>query len=246
VRPRGYSLLMVLMLLGLLGIAMGGLLAVVLTGAQTSGAMIERRRTFYACDGMGRQLAALGQGFLSRNTLEDVPERQMEAELRAFLPRITPPGFVTTPGDLVIPDRPLLDPQPLEMITTGPFAGLEVKLQTIEMRFQARRESTDAICRAEQTLSLGRIALFQFFAFADLPLAEVAPPQGDAVFMRGRMHANGRLCLSGAPFDSTPASRRSSACSTAPTGAAASAAATSASSATRPRGARRRASRIAC
>jgi hypothetical protein len=191
-------MLMVLLLLGLLGVAMGGLLATILSGAQTSGAMIERRRTFYACDGMGRQLAALGQGFLSRNTLEDVPEPQMEAELRALLPRITPPGFEIRPEDLVIPERRLLEPQPLEMITTGPFAGLEVKLQTIEMRFEARREGTGSVCRAEQTLSLGRIAFFQFFVFADLPLVEIAT-QADPVIMRGRMHANGRLCLSGAP-----------------------------------------------
>jgi len=196
-------MLMVLLLLGLLGVAMGGLLAIVLGGAQTSGAMIERRRTFYACDGMGRQLAALGQGFLSRNTLEDVPESQMQAELRSFLPRITPPGFETRPEDLVIPERPLLDPQPLEMITTGPFAGLEVKLQTIEMRFEARREGTGAVCRAEQTLSLGRIALFQFFVFADLPLIEIAT-LNDPVLMRGRMHANGRFCLSGAPVTANP------------------------------------------
>jgi hypothetical protein len=196
-RPRAYSLLMVLMLLGLLGIAVGGLMATIVSGAQTSGNMIERRRTFYACDGMGRQLAALGQAFLSRNTLEDVPESQMQAELRAFLPRITPPGFESAPEDLVIPEKVLSDPQPTEMITTGPFSGLQVKLQTIDMRFEARRTASGAVCRAEQTLSLGRIALFQFFSFADLPLLEISPPQGDVVLLQGRMHTNGRTCLGG-------------------------------------------------
>ncbi len=190
---------MVMMLLGLLGIAVGGLMAAIVNGAQTSGNMIDRRRTFYACDGMGRQLAALGQAFLSRNTLEDVPESQMQAELRAFLPRITPPGFESNPSDLVIPEKPLADPQPSEMITTGPFSGLQVKLQTIDMRFEARRTASGAVCRAEQTLSLGRIALFQFFAFADIPLLELSPPLGDVVFLQGRIHTNGRTCLGGAP-----------------------------------------------
>ena len=148
-RQRGYSLLMVLLMLGLLGIAVGGIFAIVVRGAQSSGAMIERRRTFYACDGMGRQLASLGQSFLSRNILEDVPEAQMERELRAFLPRITPPGFESSPTDLVIPERKLQDPAPIEIITTGPFAGLQVKLQTIDMRFQARRTASGAVCRAE-------------------------------------------------------------------------------------------------
>lgn len=197
-------MLMVLLLLSLLGVAMGGLLATILGGARTSGAMIERRRTFYACDGMGRQLAALGQAFLSRNTLEDVPESQMESELRALLPNVTPPGFDVRPDDLVIPDRPLLDPQPLEMITSGPFAGLEVKMQTIEMRFAATRQGSGAVCRAEQSLSLGRIALFQFFVFADVPLLEIAS-SNDAVLLRGRMHVNGRLCLSGPGVPTTAA-----------------------------------------
>ncbi len=213
-RRRGYSMLMVILMLGLLGVAMGGLLATIVGGARASGAMIERRRAFYACDGMGRQLAALGQGFLSRNTLEDVPEAQMQAELRALLPSVTPPDFDTLAEDLVIPDRPLLDPQPLEMITSGPFAGLEVKMQTIEMRFAATRRASGAVCRAEQSLSLGRIALFQFFVFADLPLVEIAA-NDDIVHLRGRMHINGRLCLSGGgdggggsgSFDAPPARR---------------------------------------
>jgi len=204
VRSRGYSLLMVLMLLGLLGVAVGGVFAIVVRGAQTSGAMVERRRSFYACDGMGRQLAALGQAFLSRNTLEDVPESVMQAELRAFLPRITPPGFEARPTDLVIPERQIQEPAPVEMITTGPFAGLEVKLQTIDMRFQAKRTASGAVCRAEQTLSLGRIGLFQFFAFSDLPLIETNPPGGDLVFLRGRIHSNGRLCMGGAPIAISP------------------------------------------
>ena len=203
-RQRGYSLLMVLLMMGLLAVAVGGIFAIVLRGAQSSGAMIERRRTFYACDGMGRQLAALGQGFLSRNILEDVPESQMQAELRAFLPRITPSGFEALPTDLVIPERTLQDPAPVEMITTGPFAGLQVKLQTIDMRFQARRTASGAVCRAEQTLSLGRIALFQFFTFSDLPLLDLSPPLGDVMLLRGRVHSNGRLCLGGAPFAANP------------------------------------------
>jgi hypothetical protein len=203
-RQRGYSLLMVLLMLGLLGIAVGGIFAIVLRGAQSSGAMIERRRTFYACDGMGRQLASLGQSFLSRNILEDVPEPQMERELRAFLPRITPPGFESSPTDLVIPERKLQDPAPIEIITTGPFAGLQVKLQTIDMRFEARRTASGAVCRAEQTLSLGRIALFQFFTFSDLPLLDLSPPLGDVMLLRGRMHSNGRFCLGGAPVATNP------------------------------------------
>ena len=196
-RARGYSLLMVLMMLGLLAVAIGGLFAVILRGGVTSGAMLDRRTTFYACDGMGRQLASLGQAFLSRNTLEDVPESVMQRELREVLPLITPTGFVARPADLVIPERALPDPAPIEVITTGPFAGLEVKLQLIDMRFSATRTGSGAVCRTEQTLSLGRIALFQFFVFADLPLLDIVPPGDDPLFLRGRIHTNGRTCLGG-------------------------------------------------
>ena len=197
-RGRGYSLLMVLMLMGLLGVAVGGLFAVILRGAQSSGAMLDRRTTFYACDGMGRQLASLGQAFLSRNTVEDVPEHKMERELRASLPLITPAGFTADPRELVIPERALPEPAPIEVITTGPFSGLEVKLQVIDMRFSAKRDGSGAVCRTEQTLSLGRIALFQFFVFADLPLLDIVPPGDDAMLLRGRIHTNGRMCLGGA------------------------------------------------
>ncbi|HEY1100753.1 MAG TPA: hypothetical protein VGF99_17570, partial [Myxococcota bacterium] len=199
-RRRGYSLLMVLMLMALLGVAVGGLFAIILRGGRTSGAMIDRRTTFYACDGMGRQLAALGQAFLSRNTLEDVPESRMERELRESLPLITPAGFTADPRELVIPERALPEPAPIEIITTGPFSGLEVKLQVIDMRFSAKRVASGAVCRTEQTLSLGRIALFQFFVFADLPLLDIVQGGGDdgLMMLRGRIHTNGRTCLGGA------------------------------------------------
>lgn len=194
---RGYSLLMVLMLMGLLGVAVGGLLGVILRGARTSGSMLDRRTTFYACDGMGRQLASLGQAYLARNTVDDVSESDMQRELRLALPGITPAGFEVDPRDLVIPEKPLPEPAPIEMITTGPFAGLEVKLQVIDMRFQARRSVSGAVCRSEQSLSLGRIALFQFFVFADLPLLDLVGDNDETMLMRGRIHTNGRTCLGG-------------------------------------------------
>ena len=195
-----YSLLTVLMLLTLLGIAMGGLLFFITQAARTSGAMIERRRTFYACDGMSRQIMTLSQKFLERNTLEDVPESVMEAELRAALAPNVPAGFSVSGSDLEIPEKALPSPVPVETITNGPFAGLQAKIQTIDIRLQATKNLTGAVCRTEQSISLGRIALFQFFVFADLPLLDVAPPNGESLFLRGRIHTNGRVCLGGAPF----------------------------------------------
>ena len=194
----GYSLLTVLMLLTLLGIAMGGLLFFITQAARTSGAMIERRRTFYACDGMSRQIMTLSQKFLERNTLEDVPESIMEAELRRDLRPNVPAGFIVNDSDLEVPEKPLPSPVPVETITNGPFAGLQAKIQTIDIRLQASKNGT--VCRTEQSISLGRIALFQFFVFADLPLLDVVPPVGESMFLRGRIHTNGRMCLGGAPF----------------------------------------------
>jgi hypothetical protein len=200
-RPA-YSLLTVLLMLTLLGIALGGLLFFIGEATHTTTAMIERRRVFYACDGMSRQLAELGQVFLAKNTEEDVSETAMQADLRDKLPLITPEGFATVAGDLLIPDKPLPFPVPVETITTGPFSGLQVRLQTIDMSVRARRTATGAVCRSEQTLALGRIALFQFFVFADVPLLDLAPTNGESVFLRGRIHGNGRICTGGAPTSS--------------------------------------------
>ncbi|MDP2342570.1 MAG: hypothetical protein Q8O67_16555 [Deltaproteobacteria bacterium] len=200
-KTRGYSLLTVLLLLTLLAIAMGGLLFFISQSASTSGAMIERRRTFYACDGMSRQIMTLSQKFLERNTLEDVPEDDMEIELRAGLAPNVPAGFTVGPLDLEIPKKDLPTPVPVETITNGPFAGLQAKIQTIDIRLQATKNLTGAVCRTEQSISLGRIALFQFFVFADLPLLDIVPPTlGESLFMRGRIHTNGRVCLGGGTF----------------------------------------------
>ena len=198
-RTRAYSLLTVLLMLSLLGIAVSGLLFFITQSVHTSASMIERRRVFYACDGMSRQLITFTQAFLAKNTLEDVPEPALEADLRSRLPALTPPGFVVGPTDLIVPQRDLPIPVPVETITNGPFAGLQARIQTIDIALQAKKAKSGAVCRTEQSLALGRIALFQFFVFADLPLLDLVPPNGESVFMRGRIHTNGRVCIGGAP-----------------------------------------------
>lgn len=197
---RGYSLLTVLVLLTLLGIAVSGLLFFITQSTQTTGAMIERRRTFYACDGMSRQLIGFTQAYLATNTREDVDEVDLRNKLIERLPTIIPEGFrvdtSTAGGGLVVPVRALPNPVPVETITSGPFAGIQAKLQTIDIALQATKSVTGAVCRTEQSISLGKIALFQFFVFADLPLLDIAPRANDEqVFLRGRVHTNGRVCL---------------------------------------------------
>lgn len=190
-----YSLLTVLMLLTLLGIAVSGLMFFITQSAKTSGAMLERRRVFYACDGMSRQLMAFTQAFLARNTAEDVDEVRLRAELQARLPTLIPDGFTVTGLD--VPVRPLPFPIPIEAITSGPFAGLQAKIQIIDIGIGAKKASTGAVCRTEQSLSLGRIALFQLFVFADVPLLDLVPTGDESMFMRGRIHTNGRVCMGG-------------------------------------------------
>lgn len=200
VRRGGYSLLTVLMMLTLLGIAVSGLLFFITQSVHTSSSMIERRRVFYTCDGISRQLIGFSQAFLAKNTLEDVPESVLQQDLRSHLPNLVPAGFVVGDNDLVVPEKALPVPVPVETISNGPFAGLQAKIQTIDIALQATKTVTGAVCRTEQSLSLGRIALFQFFVFVDQPLLDLVPPVGETLFMRGRIHTNGRVCLGGAPF----------------------------------------------
>ena len=65
-RPaRGYALLLVLMVLALISVGITTLLASQQGSAQTTGSMIERRRVFYACDGIGRAATVLAQSYMS-------------------------------------------------------------------------------------------------------------------------------------------------------------------------------------
>ena len=62
---RGYALLIVMMVLALMSVGLGTLFYFLEASAATTGSMLERRRVFYACDGIGRAATALAQSYMA-------------------------------------------------------------------------------------------------------------------------------------------------------------------------------------
>ena len=62
---RGYALILVLMVLALLGVGLGTLLSFQEGSADTTGSLYERRRVFYACDGIGRAATVVAQDYIT-------------------------------------------------------------------------------------------------------------------------------------------------------------------------------------
>ena len=62
---RGYALILVLMILALLSVGLGTLFVYQEGSANTTGSLLERRRVFYACDGIGRAATVLAQSYMT-------------------------------------------------------------------------------------------------------------------------------------------------------------------------------------
>ena len=251
---RGYALILVLMVLALLSVGLGTLFVYQEGSATTTGSLLERRRVFYACDGIGRAATVLAQGYMTTaapstqglidsvctsggggccattaSTSTDPTAGSCEAVATAAstrltaaptgpgpsaLPLITPSGFkivelsmasgraCTTNNDC--PFAPA-DGSPacvsnrcnervVAPLPNGPFEGMNARQDTFAMGLTAEHvETTRFRCATEQTITLGKIAMFQFFLFSDMSYTDWHP--GPIMRTSGRMHANGNLGL---------------------------------------------------
>lgn len=78
-------------------------------------------------------------------------------------------------------------------LPNGPFRGIPARQDTILLAVEQRRG--EHRCRVQQTLTLGKLSMFQFFLFSDSPYTDWQPVPKAVV--EGRVHANGDLCLGG-------------------------------------------------
>jgi L-ascorbate metabolism protein UlaG (beta-lactamase superfamily) len=246
---RGYALLLVLMVLALLSVGLATLLAFQEGSAATTGSLVERRRVFYACDGIGRAATVLAQSYMTTSapstqglidsicsvggggccattadtstsptagTCEAVPAatRTRLTEDPAgngpsALPLITPTGFKLTSlafaseAPACVTNNQCVSGtceggfcRTLAPLPNGPFEGMNARQDTISLAITAEhRETTKFRCATNQTLTLGKIAMFQFFLFSDSAYTDWHP--GPIMRASGRMHANGNIGLDG-------------------------------------------------
>jgi hypothetical protein len=247
---RGYALILVLMVLALLSVGLGTLFAYQEGSARTTGSLLERRRVFYACDGIGRAATVLAQRYMTTaapttqgliddvcatggggccatetNTATDPSAGACQTRVNArftrleappsgagpsALPLITPDGFKimelamasTAPsctGDAQCPNGTCVAGfcRTVAPLPNGPFEGMNARQDTITLGVVAEHNATTQFrCATEQTLTLGKIAMFQFFLFSDMAYTDWHP--GPLMRTSGRMHANGNLRLDGA------------------------------------------------
>lgn len=247
--PRGYALLLVLMVLALLSVGIGTLLSYQEGSAVMTGSMLERRRVFYACDGIGRAATVLAQSYMttsapstqglidsicnvggggccatSTDTRTSPTAGACEVGANATrtrllsdpagnepsaLPLITPAGFKLTELAFASEAASCSDNDDctggtcesgfcriVEALPNGPFEGMSARQDTISLAITAEhRATTNFRCATSQTLTLGKIAMFQFFLFSDSAYTDWHP--GPLMRASGRMHANGNIGLDG-------------------------------------------------
>ena len=252
---RGYALMIVLLVLALLAVSLGTLFVFLEASGTTTGSMLERRRVFYACDGIGRATTVLAQRYMTTaapstaGLIDDVCSQggggccptttaptaatgfsqtggacaaepypanatftkllndpEVEGSATA-LPNIVPPGFKLKEFQIQSLAPACTDSSQCESgvcdggfcrtigpLPNGPFEGMNARQDTVEILLAAEHDATSQFtCRTRQTLTLGKIAMFQFFLFSDSTYTDWHP--GPRMRASGRMHANGNLGL---------------------------------------------------
>ena len=238
---RGYALVLVLMVLALLSVGIGTLFVFQESSAKTTGSLLERRRVFYACDGISRAATVLAQNYVltaqptTAGLIRDIctkggngccaavtaggscNDTSPVANLTVLtaespdsaLPKIVPVGYrimelqleslaeaCTVDGQCAggscIADRC----RTTAPLPNGPFSGMNARQDTIAIGILAEHSATTKFrCATRQTLTLGKIAMFQFFLFSDSAITDWHP--GPAMRASGRLHANGDLHIGG-------------------------------------------------
>ncbi len=195
-RSSGYALPLVLVLVVLLGIAFATALTALRSNVAVTSDMIARRRAFYACDGLSRDIAHIAQEYIvSTGNVTSTGMRDFvcttsgsAAGCSSGLPNIVPPGFDVENFAIGLTGTP--SPRP---IPNGAFSGMNALQTDIKLTVAAKKQGSDVRCETTQTLTLGSIGMFQFFVFSDLKLTWYPDPES---VVRGRMHVNGDVCVS--------------------------------------------------
>jgi hypothetical protein len=187
-RLRGYTLPLVILVLGTLATAMTLMVFVLSASANTTGSMLGRRETLYACDGIVRGLMVKSRDYFAETPLPTA------AGLRDHLcGPSTSPGCPPTAGwfpEFVVESVTATtgDFDNVEEVPTGPFRGQMARRTDINLTVVAKKATTAQRCRVSQTAINSEIGLFQFAVFSAMPIELVTPPTMD---ISGRVHVNG-------------------------------------------------------
>jgi hypothetical protein len=198
--PRGYSLAIVLLTLGLLTVGMVSLLAILHAGTTSTNESLRQREVFYACDGGARIIGKVVGEYARSSTVGTVDDMRTYLEGRgggAKLPKLIPDGFVLKRyeiTDFVRSENPV-------PVATGPFAGLPAREQRFNLMVEAQSADGEIACRVDQQLAVSELGIFNFTLFAaartvaDGRLTSQHSDPAGATYLRGWSHINGTLCV---------------------------------------------------
>lgn len=204
---KAYSLVVVLLTLGLVTVALFCLLAFEEAGVKTSSDNIERRKMFYVCDGMTRIVAETLQGFMRTAT---IPAGAAGATvLKTYLergdvgggsglPNLVPAGFTLSDYDISDYDHV----GDAVAVPSGAFAGMVGKEDKLRITVSAERADRRFSCTVRKELSLTQVGLFQMTLWSALPTTRLwFSTSGAGAFLgiTGRVHAQGDFFISDGP-----------------------------------------------
>ena len=204
-RARGSSLPFVIMILLLLSVTLASLLFVLNAGTRSTESMVGRRKLFYACDGLSRITAVSAQNYFATTanptsaalrdficaeggTCTDCTDEGCKGGLPSFTTQT--PGFTVNAFNIAS-----LGNREIAPLDSGPFEGMLAMQDRVDLRVGAQKDGTGWKCDVTQELSLGKIAMFQFFIFSDQEYTDWTP--GPMMAGTGRVHTNGDLCFFG-------------------------------------------------
>ncbi|MDP2340076.1 MAG: hypothetical protein Q8O67_03895 [Deltaproteobacteria bacterium] len=192
---RGFSLPLVMTVLGALAAALGVLLVVITNSSANAASTLGRRQAFYACDGIARGVVELSHDYLKGTATPNSSDLRAAicdaaggcgAGVGELLPGLVPAGFVVEDFQTV-----LVGARAPGTVPSGPFTGMNASLDEFNLVIAGRRTATNDRCQVTQVVSSADISLFQFFAWADGFLDIYS---ASAMDIQGRTHVNGDFC----------------------------------------------------
>ncbi|MDP2342531.1 MAG: hypothetical protein Q8O67_16360 [Deltaproteobacteria bacterium] len=186
---RGYSLPLVLVVLTVLATTITVMTFVLAASAKSTGAILGRRDSLYACDGVARGLSIKARDYFQT---EPTPT---SATLRTFLcgaPGQCAPAATWIPGytldDVAVSTR---GTNSIGEVSTGPFRGQSARRTDLTVTVTMTKTGSTQRCRVTQALVNSEIGLFQFAVFSSIYMDLF---NGPAMEIEGRVHVNGDFC----------------------------------------------------
>ncbi|MGE3684157.1 MAG: hypothetical protein AB7G93_20745 [Bdellovibrionales bacterium] len=196
-KEAGNALMLTLILIAVIGLASASFFANIGATLATGGGLFAKKRAQYAAEGTLMMASKLSQVYL--NATRTPTDAELNAVLDDQLPPLVAPEYLiqdrtgASGVDVDIDDEAVVGP-----IQTGAFKGITAPQTKLRLSYQLRSaadSSHSPAVRLQATMSVAQVTMFQFLYFIDLLFVDFSPARD--MFIRGRMHANGDICLSG-------------------------------------------------